>query len=453
MFRKAHLLFTLLCAGTTSAIMILMSLLYLHVSENSLYENQFHSFQNDIGTIATGLEDETSLSIQWLTRIEAQNHYIIYVMDNGVPFLYNALHDRIDSNNQKLLSESLEAYQALFEVSPSTQTYTVLTNNGLTSANIAGIGKGSAYSGIWHTEYEFDSPSENNTYYCSLIDIERSGTTSQIIILSSLRTLDTQVFRQRVLFACLDFAAVVLFCVFSWFFTGRLLKPLRENHEAQMQFIAAASHELRTPLSVILASSECCQSASIDEQRGFFQTIRNEGKRMERLIDDMLTLARLGANRFSIEQKPVQLDTLCLNAYEAFEPLCQNKDLTLHLILPEEALPRYQCDASRIAQVLSILLHNALSYTPENGQITLELVWHKDNGCFEISVTDNGVGISDADKKHIFERFYRAEKSRSTKGHFGLGLSIAYEIVAAHHGKISVTDNPGGGSVFTVRLG
>ena len=219
-----------------------------------------------------------------------------------------------------------------------------------------------------------------------------------------------------------------------------------------MQFIAAASHELRTPLSVILASNECCLSASAEEQKGFFQTIRNEGKRMNSLIDDMLTLTRLGANRFLIEQKPAQLDTLCLNAYEAFEPLCENKNLTLLLILPEETLPRYQCDASRIAQVLSILLHNALSYTPENGQITLELVWQKESGSFEISVTDTGIGISDADKKHIFERFYRAEKSRSAKGHFGLGLSIAYEIVTAHHGKISVSDNPEGGSVFTVRL-
>ena len=443
MFRKAHLLFTLLCAGTTSAIMILMSLLYLRVSENNLYENQFHSFQNDIGTIAAGLEESSSLSMQWLTRMEARNHYNIYVIDNGIPFLYNTLRNHVDSNSQELLSESLDAYHVMFEVSPSAE-YTILSAD--TSAT------GSAYSGIWHTEYEFYSPTTNNTYYCSLIDIERGSTLTQIVILCSFDVLGAQILRQRILFICLDLAAVILFSAFSWFFTGRLLKPLRENHEAQMQFIAAASHELRTPLSVILASNECCLSASAEEQKGFFQTIRNEGKRMNSLIDDMLTLTRLGANRFLIEKKPVQLDTLCLNAYEAFEPLCENKNQTLLLILPEETLPRYQCDASRIAQVLSILLHNALSYTPENGQITLELVWQKDNGSFEISVTDTGIGISDSDKKHIFERFYRAEKSRSAKGHFGLGLSIAHEIVTAHHGKISVTDNPEGGSVFTVRL-
>ena len=143
MFRKAHLLFTLLCAGTTSAIMILMSFLYLHVSENSLYENQFHSFQNDIGTIAAGLEESSSLSMQWLTRMESQNHYNIYVIDNGVSFLYNTIRSHIDSNSQELFSESLDAYHAMFEVSPSAE-YAVLSES--TAAT------GSAYTGIWHTE-------------------------------------------------------------------------------------------------------------------------------------------------------------------------------------------------------------------------------------------------------------------------------------------------------------
>lgn len=441
MFHKAHWLFTLLCAGTTSAIMIFMSFLYLHVSENSLYENQFHSFQNDVNTITAGLEESSSLSIQWLARIEAQNHYNIYIVDNGVSFLYNTLRNRIDSNSQELFSESLDAYHAMFPVSPSVSAS--LEDN---------VSNGSAYTGIWHTEYQFYSTIMNNTYYCSLIDIEKNNALSQIVILYPLTALHSQVLYQRILFLCIDLVSVVIFSVFSWFFTGRLLKPLEENHEAQMQFIAAASHELRTPLSVILASSECCQSASSEEQKGFFQTIRKEGKRMNSLIDDMLTLARSGANRFLIERKPVQLDTLCLNAYEAFESLCQSRQLSLHLVLPEETLPRCHCDAARIAQVLSILLHNAISYTPDNGRITLTLIWHKNNSCFEILIADTGIGISDADKKHIFERFYRAEKSRTAKGHFGLGLSIAHEIISAHHGKISVWDNPGGGSVFTVRL-
>lgn len=434
MFRKAHLLFTILCAGSTSAITIIMSLLYLHVSESSLYDNQFRSFQNDVSTITASLEQSTYVSIQWLARIEAQNDYTIFVVDNGTPFLYNSLRNAIDLNGQYLLAEGLAAHDSMS------------VEEDLDS-------QGNLYSGIWHTEFEFASPSTRSTYYASIIDINRESTLSQIVILCSLAALHETFLTQRILFVLIDLAAIAALLVFSWFFTGKLLRPLQENHEKQMQFVAAASHELRTPLSVILASNECCQSASPEEQTVFSGTIRKEGKRMNRLIDDMLTLAHSGMNRFLIERKPVEPDTLCLNAYEAFEPLCAQKNLTLSLSLPETPLARCNCDPDRIAQVLSILLHNAVSYTPAGGQIELALRYHKERRTsFEITVTDTGIGISDEEKKHIFDHFYRAEKSRSTKEHFGLGLAIAYEIVNAHHGKFSVRDNPTGGSVFVVKL-
>ena len=434
MFRKAHLFFTMLCGGTTAAIIVIMSLFYLHVSEKNLYENQFRSFENDIGTIVIGLEQSTYISMQWLAGIEAQNDYTIFVVDNGVPFLYNALHGSDNSHSQSLLTDSRDAYDTMFQIEH-------IDPNG------------SSYSGIWHTEYEFKSPTMGSSYFCSRIDIERDNSMSQIIILSSLETLHESIIRQRILFLWIILGTVTVLFAFAWFFTGRLLKPLQENHEKQLQFVAAASHELRTPLSVILTSSECCQSASAEEQTGFFRTIRNEGKRMNNLIDDMLSLTHSGMSHFPIERKSVELDTLCLNAYEAFEPLCRQADLTLSLSLPDAPITRCSCDPDRIAQVLSILLHNTVSYTPKGGRIELSLAYHKERRTsYEITVTDTGVGISDEDKQHIFDRFYRAEKSRSTKGHFGLGLAIAYEIVTSHRGKITVKDNPSGGSIFTVKL-
>ncbi len=427
--------------------MIFMSLLYLQVSENSLYKNHFASFRNDISTIASSLEQSTYISMQWLAGLEARNAYLIFVTDNDKPFLYNTLktgasgtkgsNDTGSSNDlsgQYLLSESLQAYDMMFE------SETVISYS-------------SNYFGIHHDEYEFTSPSTGEHYYSSLIDIERGQTHSRILILNPLAGLQAQITHQRLLFLLLDLLAALAFSVFSWFFTGRLLKPLQQNHENQMQFIASASHELRTPLSAILATNECCITATPQEQAGFFQTIRKEGRRMNTLIDDLLTLAHSDSGRFLIEKKEVELDTLCTNAYEAFEPLCRQKKLTLSLTLPDVPLPRLSCDPDRIAQVLSILLHNAVSYTPENGFVSLSLTCRQDRkNLFEITVSDTGVGIPDSDKKRIFSRFYRAEKSRSTKGHFGLGLSIAYEIISAHHGRISVQDNLPCGSVFVVRL-
>lgn len=431
MFRKVHLRLTLLCTGITAVIMIIMSLCYLYVSETGLYRNQFQAFKNDINTISTNLEQQTVISMEWLSKMEAQGSYLFFVMDNGTPFLFNQLNDpEENAARDLLLQESKEAYIAQF---PAEVTV-----------------KANAYSPLTHTEYDFFSPSKQSKYYGSYITMGTSNSVLEITVLSSLQKLEQQINEQRFRFLLIDLAAVILLGIFSWFFTGRLLRPIIENQEKQALFIASASHELRTPLSVILSAAECCRSAPPQRQEGFLKTIWQEGMRVSSLVNDMLTLSQSDNHRFPIRMEPTELDTLLMNTYEAFEPLAQEKDISLSIQLPEGALPLCTADPARISQVLSILIHNAISYTPEHGRITLSLTHQRDK--FLISVTDNGVGIADEDKKKIFDRFYRVEKSRSTKDHFGLGLSIAYEIVKAHGGSIQVSDAKGGGSCFTVVL-
>ncbi len=171
---------------------------------------------------------------------------------------------------------------------------------------------------------------------------------------------------------------------------------------------------------------------------------------MSSLIDDMLLLSGMEAHTWSVEMRSAELDTLLLETFEAFEPVAAEKSIRLSIKLPETALPPCACDPGRIRQVLSILLHNAVSYTPEQGHICLSLAY--DGKFYRICVADNGIGISDYEKPRIFDRFYRADRSRNQKGHFGLGLSIASEIIKAHQGKILVGDTPGGGSTFTIVL-
>ncbi len=332
MFQKVRLRLTALCAGATSFITIFMSLLYLFVSENSLYENQFRAFCNDMNTITTSLEQQTVISMEWLSRMEAQGNYLFFATDNGVPFLYNQLPAQEESSLRRQL-------------------------------------------------------------------------------------LSRQILEQRLHFFLIDAAAVLFLLFFSWILTGRLLKPIIENHRKQVQFVASASHELRTPLAVILSCAECCRNASDEEKKGFLSVIQKEGQRMSSLINDLLTLSQSDNRLFSISPKPTELDTLFMNVFEAFQPLAKEKSITLSVSLPERALPLCLADPDRISQVLSILLHNAVSYTPEHGKIELLLTYEKER--FLLSVRDNGIGISDQDKGKIFDRFFRAEKARSTKGHFG----------------------------------
>lgn len=418
MFKKVHLRLTLLCAGSTAAIMIIMSLCYLYVSEQGLYRNQFQSFENDINTITTNLEHQTVISMEWLSKMESQDNYLFFVIDNGVPFLFNQLSDSDEAaSKNKLLEECLDNSQS--NVSVSQYAYT------------------------------FTSASTGMSYIAGIINMGKASSL-EVIILFSLESLKSQIREQRFRFALIDIAAVIMLTAFSWIFTGRLLKPIIENQQKQIQFVAAASHELRTPLAVILSTEECCQSAPPEKLSGFLKTIHQEALHMSALVNDMLTLSGSDSHHFSVSMQPVEMDTLIINSYEAFEPLAKEKSITLSVNLPETPLPPCSADSQRISQVIAILIQNAICYTPEYGKIELSLSYKKNH--FHISVTDNGIGISDEDKKKIFDRFYRVEKSRSAKEHFGLGLSIAYEIVQAHGGSISVTDADGGGSKFTIIL-
>ena len=435
MFQKVHLRLTLLCTGITAVIMIIMSLCYLYVSESGLHRNQFQAFRNDINTISTNLEHQTVISMEWLSKMEAQGNYLFFVLDNGTPFLFNQLNNP-DENamRERLLAESRDAFLNQSDTETSVQT----------------SNPDNVFSDLTHSEYEFISPSMGTRYFAGNITMGNEGSLLEIIVLSSLLNLENQIQEQRLRFLMIDMAAVVLLGIFSWFFTGWLLKPIIDNQKKQALFIASASHELRTPLSVILSAAECCKTAPPERRENFLKTITLEGMRVSSLVGDMLTLSQSDTHRFTVQKKPVELDTLLMNSYEAFVPLAQDKSISLSVELPEDALPPCNADPERISQVISILLHNAVSYTPNHGRIALSLTMHRDK--FRISVTDNGIGISDEDKKKIFDRFYRAEKSRSAKEHFGLGLSIAYEIVKAHGGSITVTDAKDGGSCFTVVL-
>lgn len=433
MFRKVHLYLTALCAGITTAILIVMSLLYLYLSEKELYENQFRSFQNDINTISTSLEQQSVISMEWLSKMEARGGYTFYALDNGIPFLYNRLTNLSESSDtRRILDACLELYESNYEIDFREEF------------------EGSAYNTCHHVEFPFNPTGGKHEYYISVIELERGTSSLQLLVLSPLNFLREQITRQRIRFFVIDIAAIVLLSLFAFFFTGKLLQPVVESRKKQTEFVAAASHELRTPLAVILSAAECCRDADAEKQTRFLDTIKQEGDILTSLVNDMLTLSASDSQRFSCRPAPVELDTLLINTYEAFEPLAAEKKLSLSIALPEESLPLCTADADRIVQLLSILLHNALSYTPEGGRIDLALS-HKKNR-FYLTVSDTGVGIPREDKKKIFERFYRAEKSRSAKGHFGLGLSVAAEIVKLHHGSISVSDRPGGGSVFTVML-
>lgn len=423
MFRKVHARLAAMCAGITTLILLVMSFGYLYISERGLQKNNFASFQNDMNTLISNLEQQTVITHEWLAKIEDHGKYRIQVIDNGVPFLFN---ERNDEATRKLFQAAWKQYETLFEVEPVYSNY---------------------YT--FHVEFPFSPENTRSAdYYACAAISERNTGCLQVLILESLYPLKSQIQTQRLLFLGLNLAAIIALSLFSWYFTEHLLKPLRENQQKQIEFISSASHELRTPLAVILSCISAAKQADESERIQFLDSIQSEGMRMSRLIDDMLLLTRTDQNHWTIQPEPVELDTLLLNTFETFEPMAAEHSIHFTVELPDDAVPLCICDRERVCQVLAVLLHNAFSYTPEGGRI--RLILECDGKNFRLTVSDTGIGIPDEAKERVFERFYRSDLSRSQKDHFGLGLCIAKEIVDAHRGRIRITDTPGGGTTFTI---
>lgn len=225
-----------------------------------------------------------------------------------------------------------------------------------------------------------------------------------------------------------------------------MMDRLEQSFETQKRFIADASHELRTPLTAIKGNAELISIAPADERDLCVSAIRREAERMSRLVNDLLLLAEADIAEQPIHPRPLDLQPLVEDVFRAAQLLGGDKVT----VLLEEAQPTPAvADPDRIKQLLLNLVDNAVKFTPEGGTVSLRL--SQNGGWTEIAVSDTGVGISSEEQDAIFRRFYRVDKSRSTRGS-GLGLAICSWIAEAHGGSIEVSSNPGKGSTFALRF-
>ena len=231
------------------------------------------------------------------------------------------------------------------------------------------------------------------------------------------------------------------------YLAGRAVKQINIIFDKQKRFVSDASHELRTPLSVLLAYVELLEKQKIAPD--VTSEMKNEILGMSKLTSNLLELARSDNNRLRPEYRKFNLTTQTRKIIDNFKPVFKQKKLSVTLDAPEDLT--INADSGLIKQLLYILIDNAVKYTPENKSIHIRLQQQKNKNI--LSIRDEGIGISEADQQHIFERFYRAEKSRSRNaGGLGLGLSLADIIVKEHKGHIEVQSAPEKGSCFTFTL-
>lgn len=263
----------------------------------------------------------------------------------------------------------------------------------------------------------------------------------------------------------------------GWWLSRLAIQPIKESYQYLRQFTADASHELRNPIALIQTNVQVALAdpqPDLQAQRQQLEVVERLTRRLGRLVDDLLFLARQDSGMVQIQEQPCYLDELLLNVVEEQTAIAQTRDITLDLELEEAAVSAsapepflLQGDADQLVRLFTNLISNGIQYTPAGGEVQVRVKTVNRNGLTscQVQITDSGTGIPEEALPHLFERFYRVDPTRtrsqlsthpdttpSTPMGTGLGLAIAQAIVTNHHGQIRVDSQLHQGTTFTVIL-
>lgn len=287
------------------------------------------------------------------------------------------------------------------------------------------------------------------------ITIKANVADSQIAYIQILANTD-QIASSMATFRSILVICMVIFWLLSialsYYISKMNMRPIWAAWQKQQEFVENASHELRTPLTIIQNSLQRLftrpDRTILEESETIAQAL-NETRRLTGLTSDLLTIARSDSNQLIIEKNEITPNEFIQQLVKPFQEIAEMEEK--QFVLENLADRTVSADEKKLHQVLVILLDNALKYTDKKDTILLhsEII----NDAWLIEVKNTGPSISDSDKKQIFERFYREDRSRSKEtGGYGLGLAIAKQIVTEHKGKITVHDWQPRGVVFQIRL-
>jgi signal transduction histidine kinase len=279
--------------------------------------------------------------------------------------------------------------------------------------------------------------------------MDEYGTSLQELLQAQLNEIQT---RARLALLITNSLVLVIAGSLSYLLARRTLRPIEKNLEAQRQFTADASHELRTPLTAIRTEIEVAlRGQELDklESKRIMQSTLEEVSRLEHLSHGLLSLAQSESPGQDLLMSPTLNAEIINVAHKKVQALAEKKHIDISYGAVDGTV---NVDKESIIELLVILLDNAIKYSPEKSKISVTATTSSKSTT--IQVKDNGIGIKASELTHIFDRFYRADTSRSKNrvDGYGLGLPIAKQIVERHRGKIDVQSTVGEGSTFTITL-
>lgn len=425
---KKRLIFMYWLTSTLILTGVILSILVSQIRQDG--RDGALTFERTTESFAKQIQQMTFLDHSWLKQMEEENHWYLKLCQEDTDLQLP------NSYPYKGAIEDLFSRLRALVVEKEPGLFYITSINGSKSSELMKL------EGI-----------AGKKFYGRIYMIKKENISMTLSIIQS-RELEFLQYKENVMFLliCGIIGSGFLFLL-SFTYVHKVVRPVEEANEKQKQFVAAVSHEIRSPLAVIQVGVDGMKQEITENEshlKRYLYPMEGECVRMNRLIEDMLLLAATNQKDWTIQEADVDVETLLIECYDAFCMMNQKVQDKILIALPEEPLPWILGDAQRIKQVIMILLDNAMSYTNVGESIMLRAYPSDAEICIEIE--DHGDGISDLEKKKIFEYFYRREESRSSKKHFGLGLPIAKRLVELHHGRIEVKDTKGHGTTFVVHL-
>lgn len=230
--------------------------------------------------------------------------------------------------------------------------------------------------------------------------------------------------------------------------------PIRKLEKMRREFVANVSHELRTPMTSIRGFLETLLGGALKDantSESFLKMMQEDTNRLTRLVDDLLELSKIESKESPLKRAPLDLRFEVEKAAAIIQPKMEQKKIRLENAIPSENFPKISADRDRLKQVFLNLLENAVKFNRDGGSI--KIFAEKEQGRVRVSISDTGIGIPEEAVPHVFERFFRVDKSRTAgTGGSGLGLSIVKHIVESHGGQVSCQSRSGQGTTFSFTL-
>lgn len=431
---RRKLIFIYGCSTSFILLIVVCVLFY------SNYHEQLLQLKNDYTKNSINLFDSLktteSINSTWLVRTEADTHILILVEDNGIDLrLLNSIETKIPKEQLKLELQEAARQDGFDCTNPVFHSNTYESNTYI-------LHRG-----------------EQTYYYGTLMTTTIANGYRTIYLIKEINRFYGFEYPVLLRYSIIALVGILFFFLFSRFFITLVLKPLETNQKKQREFITSVSHEMKSPLTVLTTGISSLRTALYNDTepreqvmqcKRFLPTLENECSRSSRLINDMLLLAATDTHSWQLSMSEVDMETLLIELFDYYSIYEGSLHRIFQFDLCEETLHHIIGDKDRIKQVLTILIDNGYRYTPVDKGITLRA--YNTPQHVHIEVVDHGEGIPDSKKDLVFDRFYRMDDSRNDKNNFGLGLSIAKELISLHHGKICVTDTKGGGTTFCIEL-